>query len=163
MSEFCDSVSSYSPNPLTPGWQAEHLLTAACTGCLWMSTENEALLLFPSPPSLPLHSEDENRPLSCCPVRQSSASLTELCAEAEVVNERQGAPMRCNAGLLSLASYQNRQLGYRYRLPSLSESLSVFQSWRMMKMTSPTPGQMESFCTITTAAKKSVSNAEFYK
>ena len=117
VSEFCDSVSSYSPNPLTPGWQAEHLLTAACTGRLWMSTENEALLLFPSPPSLtpslPLRSEDENRPLSCCPVRQSSVSLTELCAAAEVVNERQGTPMHCNAGLLPLASYQNR-LGYRY-------------------------------------------------
>lgn len=50
----CDSDSSYSTNPLTltPSWLAEHLLMAACTGRLWMTAVNEALLLFSSPPSL---------------------------------------------------------------------------------------------------------------
>lgn len=67
----CDSQSSNSSSPLTltPSWPAEH-------GRLWMTTLNEALLLFRSPPSLPLflspsvHSKDETRPLWFCPAQR---------------------------------------------------------------------------------------------
>lgn len=75
----CDSQSSNSSSPLTltPSWPAEHCLIWAWTGRLWMTTLNEALLLFCSPPSLPLflspsvHSKDETRPLWFCPAQQS--------------------------------------------------------------------------------------------
>ena len=129
----------------------------------WTFAVNEALLLFSSPPSL--LSRSLSRPLSilkmkpvhCRVVQHSSALSGWWCRAGARLVSHPGHPRAtgCSRGASCAAATCLQSL-------CLSDTFflfSSFQSWRMMKTTSPTLGQKESFCTTTTAAKKNVSAA----
>lgn len=136
-------------------------------GILHLDDHNEWNPAFVLLASLPvflcdsLHSEDETRPLSCCPGEQRAVCLTILWAV-----------VICVLGLIGMILSRNRDLkeictrkeicvaNYLFGVcTSLPNTPFLFQSWRTMKTISPTPAQMENVYTTIMVAKKNVSNS----